>query len=281
MIGNIKTIHRPTSLQEAVQLVRRERAAVLGGGTHLLAGSVPAAESLVSLAGLGLTYVEADLERVRVGALTTLQQLTESQEMDDLTQGLAAPAARLVAARNLRGQATVGGMVAVGDPENPLLVLLLALGASLLVYAPEERTVSLDSFLSYREQVLGEGGIIAELILPRTFGATGVGMAHVGRTPRDRPIVCAAAFVALEENRCREVRRAVGGVAERPVSAPRAAQQLLGQEPTAERLAAAAEVTAEGLTPEGDFRASGEYRREMSIVLARRALTQAVRRTGA
>ena len=275
MLGNVTAVHRPRDLQEALRLVRQPGTVPLGGGTRLLPGGDPDVTALVDLSRLGLGYVEGELERVRLGAAVTIQQLADAPEAQELTQGLVAEAARLVAARNLRAQATLGGMVVAGGAEHPLLTLLLALGASVVMYAPEKRTVSLDSFLGYRSRVSNEGLLVIELLLPRVFGQAGLGFAHVERTPGDRPIVCAAAQVVLEQGRCRDVRLALGGVAERPVCMPRAMQRLRGSELATSSLDEAAAQAASSLSPRGDFRGSGEYRQEMAAVLARRALSQA------
>lgn len=278
MLSSVKAYHRPTSLREALELVRHAGAVPVGGGTHLMAARDEQVDELVDLQGLGLGYVEAELERVRVGATVTLQQLADAPEMVEATQGLVGPLVRLVAARNICNQATVGGMLATGGGENPLLALLLVLDAALVVYAPEERVLSLDSFLTYRCSVLGEGGLIVELVVPRLFGAAGLGMAHVGRTPADRPIVCALACLIELEGRCRQARLALAGVAERPLRLPKAEALLRGREIEPALWDEAVRVAVEPLSPPGDFRGSSTYRRRMAAVLLRRALAQAASR---
>ncbi|MBN1955702.1 MAG: FAD binding domain-containing protein [Anaerolineae bacterium] len=278
MLRNLEAIHRPADLQEAVRLVQQTTAVPLGGGTQLLPASSPAVEAVVDLGRLGLTYVEVEMERVRVGATTSLQRFADDPAVQEMTQGIAGEAVRLVAARNIRGQATVGGMLAAGGGDHPLLAVLLVLEALLTLHAPELRTVAVDSLLSYRERMLGDGGLISELSIPRPAETAGWGMAHVGRTPRDRPIVFAVGRVVMTEGRCREVRLALSGVARRPVRLGQAEQHLCGAEPTPQRLEQAAGIAAAALAPPADFRGSSEYRREMAAVLARRALAQAVAR---
>ena len=54
------------------------------------------------------------------------------------------------------------------------------------------------------------------------------------------------------------------------------AEQLLERKAlSADRIATAVEKTAARLAPPGDFLGSAEYRREMALVLARRALHEA------
>jgi CO/xanthine dehydrogenase FAD-binding subunit len=275
MLPNLRAYHRPTTLDEAVRLIRPPAVVPLGGGTVLLPARDPAVEEVVDLSGLGLTYIRAGEDGVRIGATTPLQHLLESPPLADLTGGHIGPVLRLTASRNLRGQATVGGTVASGGPENPFLVLLLALDAGLTVYQPEASLLSLAAFLEDRDILLRRGALIAELSIPNPRAPYGLGFAHVGRTPRDRPIVCAAAFLHLDGGVCREVRLALGGVAERPLRARDAEAFLRGRPLTPENVQEAAGRAVAPLNPPGDFRGSSEYRRAMAEVLARRALSQA------
>jgi CO/xanthine dehydrogenase FAD-binding subunit len=275
MLPNLRAYHRPTTLDEAVRLIRPPAVVPLGGGTVLLPARDPAVEEVVDLSGLGLTCIRAGADGIRIGATTPLQHLLESPPLADLTGGHIGPVLRLTASRNLRGQATVGGTVASGGPENPFLVLLLALDAGLTVYQPEASPLSLAAFLEDRDGLLRRGALIAGLFIPTPRAPYGLGFAHVGRTPRDRPIVCAAAFLHLDGGVCREVRLALGGVAERPLRARDAEAFLQGRPPTPENIQEAASRAAAPLNPPGDFRGSSEYRRAMAEVLARRALSQA------
>ncbi len=272
MLPNLRIYHRPESLEEAVRLIRPPAVVPLGGGTVLLPTRDPAVEEVVDLSRLGLTYIQAVENGIRIGATTSLQRLLESPLLMDWTGGYMGLVLRLTASRNLRGQATVGGTVAAGDPENPLLVLLLALDAHLTVYQPEPSYLSLERFLAVRDDLRREGALITELFIPAPSSSRRIGFAHVGRTPRDRPIVCAAACVDVDGEICREVRLALGGVGRHPLRARNAEEFLQGRPLTPENIREAAERAAFSLNPPGDFRGSPEYRRAMAGVLVRRAL---------
>ncbi len=274
MLPNLRTYHRPASLEDAIRLIRPPAVVPLGGGTVLLPSRDPAVKEVVDLSRLGLTYIRADEEGIRIGATTPLQHLLESPLLADRTGGRIGHVLRLTASRNRRGQATVGGTVAAGGPENPLLVLLLALDARLTVYQPGALSLSLDEFLENRDVFLRRGTLITELLIPSAPSSCRVGFAHVGRTPRDRPIVCAAACVDMDGEVCQRVRLALGGVAHRPLRARDAEEFLMGRPLTPENLQEAADRAAFPLSPPGDFRGSPEYRRAMAAVLARRALEE-------
>jgi carbon-monoxide dehydrogenase medium subunit len=68
---------------------------------------------------------------------------------------------------------------------------------------------------------------------------------------------------------------ALGGVASTPVRANATELLLERKSMSDERVEAAVEMAADGLTPEEDFRGSAEYRRAVARVLTRRALFSA------
>jgi carbon-monoxide dehydrogenase medium subunit len=215
---------------------------------------------------------------LRVGAMTSLQALVESETVDDLAGGLLGEAASRSASATLRAQSTVGGTLAAGDARQPLAVALLALDADLVVWiGAERRHVPLDSFLGYRAQLLGQHALIVEVRVPRSDAVTGGGFADVSRTPADAPIICAAARVYRDTvgGRAFGVRLALGGAAERPVRMPAAERMLEGQVVTPELIARVESLVREAVHPAGDWLGGADYRREMAGVLARRALQEA------
>jgi probable selenate reductase FAD-binding subunit len=277
MLSNLQAYHRPESIDEAVTLLRQggPGTVVLAGGTKLVASGRRDVAAVVDLRELPLAYVRAQDATLNIGATTTLQQLIDAPEMQTFASGVLAETAQAVSARNLRNAATVGGTVASAGGDDPLLTALMALDATLTVYAPESRQIPLVGFLAYRERLLNDGALISQINLPLLIGPLGAAYAAVGRTPRDRPILCAVARLELAKGVAGNVRLALGGVAPVPVRANAAEQLLERKKITDAGIEIAAEKVAAGLTPEGDFRGSAEYRLEMACVLARRALSEA------
>jgi probable selenate reductase FAD-binding subunit len=276
MLLNITDYYRPGSVDEAINLLRRGPGVVaLGGGTRLLASGQRDVQAVVDLRELSLAYVRAQSAALCIGATTTLQQLIDHPDIQTFASGVLAETARAAAGRNVRNAATVGGAVASGGGDDPLLTALLALDARLTVYAPEARQIPLSGFLAYRARLLNDGALITEISLPLLIGPLGAAYVAVGRTPRDTPIVCAVARMELAQGIAGNVRLALGGVGVTPVRAATVEQVLERKEWTEARIAEAAEKAAHGLTPPDDFRGSAEYRRAMARVLARRVLAEA------
>ena len=104
------TYARPGSVDEALELLLQDGAAVLAGGTDL-AGQIDRGISapglLVDLQDTGLGGIVSDGKGLRVGAATTLADVAEDTLLAPYTA--VTTAARLAASQLLRNQGTVGG----------------------------------------------------------------------------------------------------------------------------------------------------------------------------
>lgn len=280
MLLNLKEYHRPDTIDEAVSLLRRGNptTVALAGGTALVGSGRRDVESVVDLCNLSLSFVRVQGATLYIGATTKLQQLVDTPDLHTFASGILAETAQMSAGRNLRNAATVGGVLASASGDHPLLTALLAVDARLDVYAPESRQIPLVSFLAYRDRLLADGALITWISLPLLIGPLGAAYEAVGRTPRDRPIVCAVARMELAEGIGANVRLALGGVGAVPVRASGAEQVLERKLLSDERVEAAADAAALGLTPSSDFRGSAAYRQEMARVLSRRTLLKAAAR---
>jgi probable selenate reductase FAD-binding subunit len=235
---------RPASLDEALTLLGSRRdAVVLGGGTRLNANPAPGPVEVVDLQALRLNRIETlRAATVRVGAMATLQQIADSPALPAVFR----EAARRERPSTLRSQATLGGCVAAREADSELLAALLAHDAVLSIAGRGGPARSeLAEFLVGGP--LDRARIITDVTVC-TSGAASV--ARTARTRADRPIVAVVARVTASGER----RLALAGVAATPVMVD-------------ERAGWAGE-----LDPPGDFRGSGEYRRELAVVLASRAL---------
>jgi carbon-monoxide dehydrogenase medium subunit len=73
-----------------------------------------------------------------------------------------------------------------------------------------------------------------------------------------------------------DVRIGLTNMASVPLRATAAEEALRGQPASAENIAAAAALAAEGTNPPADLNASQEYKRHLATVLTRRAITDAL-----
>jgi CO/xanthine dehydrogenase FAD-binding subunit len=128
------------------------------------------------------------------------------------------------------------------------------------------------SFVGYRDRLIKTQVLLTELRIQRPPSRSATGFEVVGRSPKDKPIVCAAAYVEVAEGLPAVVRLAVGGAHPRPARLHKAEHMLRGQLLTVDKVKAALETAVAELEPPDDYRGSAEYRLEMVKVLARRAL---------
>ncbi len=103
---------------------------------------------------------------------------------------------------------------------------------------------------------------------------------EVARRHGDYALVGVAAVVTLDPGgRCGAARIALVSVGDGPALATRAAALLVGAEPTAAAIRAAADAAArQDIDPPADIHASAAYRRHLTAVLTRRALARAFER---
>ncbi len=273
MLSNVKTYHRPTKLEDAVALVQSNpNSAYVGGGSWITAQGDPTLEVLVDLSQAGLGTIETSMEEARIGAAVPLQAVIDHSDLAGFADGVLATAIGYIQSRNLREQGTIGGTLIVADAADPLTTVLLAMDSELSYADPLVHTAPFASFVAYRDRLTKTRVLLTQLKVRRPAARTAMAFEVVGRSPKDKPIVCAAAYVQVDEGLPMAVRIAVGGADATPVRLHKAEHLLKGQLLTEEKVLAALDVALPELHPVADFRGSAEYRMAMARVLARRAI---------
>ena len=198
---------RPQTLQTALELLARPtpKTIPLGGGTVISRGSHENV-AVVDLQALKLDAITLAEDSLVVGAAAALQSLCDHPAVPDSLKEVI----KLETGANLRNMATVAGSLVTGDGRSPLATALLALDAH-LIWEPGEEEISLENWLE-QPQRAPSGKLITHLYIPRDAGLKYAG---IGRTPKDRPILCVA-FACWPSGR---VRVAIGGCGNAPVLA--------------------------------------------------------------
>jgi carbon-monoxide dehydrogenase medium subunit len=267
---NLREIHRPTTLTDALKLLQQPDTVALAGGTALIADKRRDVRAVVDLSALGLSYIRESNGTIAIGAMTTLAELAESPILRAMANGVVAQAAHRSAASVLCNQATIAGTL-IAEPGNILAVALLALDAQTTIVRKESCAVALADFLSMREHLLMMA-LLTEITVPMKNPRAS--LQTVARTPRDKPIVSVCAAARIENNVARGVRIALGGVGETAMRASAAEKALEGKTLSHAVIENVARAATQGLAPCGDFRGSAEYRKEMMAVVTRRAVKE-------
>jgi carbon-monoxide dehydrogenase medium subunit len=278
-----KKYFKPGTVGEAVSLLSElgEGAKIIAGGTDLLVEKPPEVDSLVDITSLPLDYIEDDGKCLRIGALTTLETILES----DMLVGpyvVIAEAASRFGHRNARNLATVGGNLCSSVPSADMAPPLIVLDSNVRIASPGgERVVPIDVFfVSVRKNVINEDELLVEVQVPAQPPRTGTAFSKIGRTSVDIAIVNASVRLSLgEDDTCDDAKIALGSVAPTPIRAVEAEGLLRGKEIHDELIEKAAMTAAEETKPISDVRSSAEYRREASGILVGRCVRNALERT--
>jgi len=285
MFDHVEAYHRPATIQEALQLIRRagRGARFLAGATDIAVQADRSIRVLVDITGLGLNYIRRDGAAWHIGATTTMAELENSAAIRSFANGILAQAAATCGSVQNRNISTVGCNLANASPAADTATPLLALDAVLVLAASRggrRRVRMADFFLGPHSTVL-RGALLAEIEIPvlPLAGRSGWSFQKLGRTVPDIALVNVAAGLRLDRHGvCQGVRVALGAVAPRPMRARNAERFLAGEKPSDKLLDCACDLVAREVRPITDLRASAEYRREMSRVLARRALRECMER---
>jgi aerobic carbon-monoxide dehydrogenase medium subunit len=278
--------HLPTTVEEAVDLLGEfgDDAKVLAGGQSLiplLALRLSRADHLIDVNQL------EELSRIRVtdglslGAITRHRVAETSPDVRS-TAPLIPDALAHVGHLAIRTRGTVGGSVTHADPAGELPATLLALDGAVVARSRRgERIVpASDLFTGFLTTSLEPDELVTEITIPAWPNGAGHSVHEFARRSGDFAIAGALALVVPSgDGRVREARISLMGVASTPVRARTAEQALVGEAPSTELWAEAAELAAADLDPPSDLHGSAPYRRQVARTMVRRALADASSRT--
>src|SRR4051812_5380613 len=162
----IRVYHRPSHLEDALELLRGG-ARAMGGGTRLLATGVELPE-VVDLSALSLGTACIDDEDVVLGSGLTLQDAIDDPLVWTQTAGLLPLACQAVSpSRMWRAMATLAGEAAHGAHDSEVVAALVALNAVFVVQRAGETTeVPAMRFVRNRTEDLAGGGIVTSILIP-------------------------------------------------------------------------------------------------------------------
>jgi carbon-monoxide dehydrogenase medium subunit len=104
----------------------------------------------------------------------------------------------------------------------------------------------------------------------------GVYLKHSTRGTVNPAIVGVAVIVAMDGERCKEIKLVLGAVAPTPIRAKKAEEMLRGEEINDTLIEKAAQAASDESRPITDVRASADYRKEMVKVFTRYALKNGI-----
>lgn len=279
--------HRPSNVDEAVDILADDDATVLAGGQSLIPMMNTRLADPGTVVDIGrideLEYIREDEETVAIGAMTP-QATAEDSDVIAEHCPLVAEALTYLGHETIRNRGTIGGNLAHGDPTSELPAVALARDATFVVQdSGDERTVDADDFfISHMTTDIGPTELLTEVRFPKWPQDQGWSFEEIAPRKGDYALVGVAATLQIDDgDTCEEVRLAYTAVDHCPVRIPAAEEAVRGEPADEDTFWEAGAIARENLDPPSDVHASSEYRSRVAGTLTTRALSQAVDRTEA
>jgi len=276
------SLHRPKTLREAMELLEKlEEAKPVAGGTDLLLllrDGACKAKHLVDLSAIGeLKYIgECDGE-IRIGAATTHNSVLQSSLIVEKAPALR-DACACIGSVQIRNLGTIGGNLCNASPAADASSPLLTLDATVEIASHTgSRSIPLYKlFAGPKLNSLQPNEVLTEIRFPVPPEGAGMSFQKLGRRKGYTiSVVNAAAYLELDGDSCRKAQVALGSVAPTPLRLRSLEERLKDQKLTEQLIDETTSACYELVSPVDDIRASAEYRRKMSCVLMKRALSEA------
>ena len=277
---------RPDNLDDALDALRRAPLTVLAGGTDYYPGRVgrPLDDDLLDLTGIAaLRGIADESDQWRIGALTTWTDLIRAG-LPACFDGLK-DAAREVGGVQIQNAGTIAGNLCNASPAADGAPNLAALEAEVELSAADGvRQVPVTDFLTgNRTTALGPGEIVTAVVVPKLPGnAAGAFLKLGARRYLVISIVMIGIVLVPDGDTVCDARIAVGACSPVTRRLP-ALEAALNGRPLDGRLgeAVSAEAVEVVLSPIDDVRGSAGYRRDATVTMLRRGLSDMGRRMGA
>ena len=278
----------PSSLDEAYRALQNGKtSAFLAGGTDIIVqlregrkqvDQLIDVKHIPELTSCSWTAVGG----LAIGASVPFAEIYEDAEIVSRLPCLI-DCATLVGGIQIQSRACFGGNIGNSGPAADTVPALIALGATLtLGSAGGTRDLPLEDFFTGPGQnVLGPGELIITVNVPPQPANSGSFFHRfIPRNEMDIAVVNVGARIDLDAGgeRIEGARISVGAVAPTPLYVAAAGEALVGEAPTAEAFARAADIAADAATPITDMRGSVAQRVHLTRVLTTRALDRALER---
>ncbi len=278
--------HPATSVDEAIALLQQygDDAKLLAGGHSLLPTMklrLAQPGHLIDLGKIsGLSYISEDDGTVAVGAMTRYVTI-ENSDLIKQYFALLPEGVELIGDQQVRNRGTIGGSVAHSDPAADTPGMVLAMKADIVAKGPNGvRTIKADDFfMDLFQTALQPDEVVTEIRFAKPAARTGSAYEKLANKASHYAVVGCAAVITLDtDGTCSSASVVITGASVKPTRASNVEAALVGKKLDEATIAEAASHAADGLELVSDIHGSKEYRAQMAIVMARRAITRAVER---
>jgi carbon-monoxide dehydrogenase medium subunit len=274
----------PTSIDEALATLAQvgDEGRVLAGGQSLIPMMklrLAAPAHLVDINGLSeLAYIRESNGHISIGALARHADAAASDVIAAHNHVMAS-AAPWIADPLVRNRGTVAGSVAHCDPEGDWNSVMLAVGASVVARSSSgEREIPIGDFVvDFFTNSLEPGEMVTELRVPKNPPRSGGVYRKLERKIGDYATVGVATHLALDESgNISQAGLALTSVDHTNLKVTEAEQMMLGQTPSEDLFAEAADIAARTCDPQSDVRGPAEFKRSVVANYTRRGFAEAL-----
>ena len=259
---------KPVSIEDAASMLSEsdEHKVISGGMTLIptLKQRLARVERLIGLEKCGLSEIKLDGELLKIGAMATHAEVSES-DIVVMENPAIAELASHIGDRQVRNRGTIGGSLANNDPSACYPAAILALGG--IIHTTKRDINAEEFFVDLFETALEEDEIITAVSLPKPDAAAYAKFPN----PASR-YAMVGVFVAKFNS---EIRVAVTGAGEEGVFRCSEIETALLKGFSSESLSDST-ISVDGLM--SDIHAEADYRAHLIVEMAKRAVTKSARR---
>jgi carbon-monoxide dehydrogenase medium subunit len=286
MIPNNFEYFAPATIEEAVKLIGQhgDDCKILSGGQSLipvLKLRLAAPAVIVDIGRIKeLKAIKVDGSTIRIGANATHAEIAASAELQQHCPLLCETAAQ-IGDQQVRNRGTIGGSITHADPAADWPAAMLALDAEVVARSSRgERVIkAADFFVDVMTSAVQPDEVVTEIRIPKPAQPKAAVYLKVPQSASGFAVVGVAAQLKVNNGQCEDISIGVTGLAPKAFRATSVEAALRGKAIDDAALNAAAEkADAEAVDAMEDIHASGDYRRHLARVYARRAVQTAAAR---
>ena len=288
---DIEELYEAESPAHAVELLSQHPAAkIIAGGSDVLIAiregklsgcTLVSIQKIDVLRGVSL---ESD-GSIRIGPLTSFSHVAQDPNIQRHIPVLA-EAVQTIGGPQLRNIGTIGGNVCNGVTSADSASTLLAYDAVMEYLGPGgTRLIPItEHYVSAGKTALAHNEILQAIVIPKeSYGSTfGNYIKYAMRGALDIATLGCSANVRLSKDKKNidRLRLAYGVAGPVPLRAPSAEQAAAGKAADAQTAAFAAKAALSDINPRTSWRANREFRLHLAEELAKRAITESLKRAG-
>lgn len=276
----------PASIEQALALLDQhgEDAKILSGGHSL----IPVLKLRLASPGVvidigriaELKAIKVDGSTISIGANATHAEIAANSDLKTHCPLLAETAAQ-IGDQQVRNRGTIGGSLTHADPAADWPAAILALNAEIVARSSQgTRSIKAsDFFLDLMTSAVESDEIVTEIRVAKPAQPAAAVYLKVPQSASGFAVVGVAAQLKIANGKCEAVSIGVTGLAPKPFRATSVEDELRGKTLDEAAISAAStKADAEADDAMEDIHASGDYRRHLARVYAKRAVMAAAAR---